>query len=230
MNIVGLIPARGGSKGVYRKNIKLLAGKPLIQYTIEAALGAGLSQLVVSTDDQEIADVAKVCGASVPFLRPSELARDDTPDIPVMKHALEFLESQGKKVDLLVYLRPTTPFKTAKLIASVWKRLQETKDAQVIRSLTPAEGVHHPYWMYRGGDGFLESAVPGVSIAEYPRRQLLPKILRINGVVDALTREAVVQGKFLGNPKTIGFETSARESIDIDTEEDFQYCEWLLRR
>ena len=149
MNVLGIIPARGGSKRVINKNIRDLAGKPLISFTIKAALGSKLiNRLIVSTDNEEIAEIAKRYGAEVPFLRPASLAQDDTPDQPVFQHALKSLSKQdGYEPDIVLNLRPTTPFKTPKTIAKVIEKMRETK-ADIVRTMSPVESVNHPYWMY----------------------------------------------------------------------------------
>src|SRR5690242_9753178 len=115
LRVLGLIPARGGSKGVSRKNIRPLGGKPLLQWTAEAALAAQrLSGVVLSTDDPEIAEVGRTCGLQVPFLRPAPLARDDTPMLPVVQHAVRWAESaEGEHVDAVCLLQPTAPFRRA---------------------------------------------------------------------------------------------------------------------
>src|ERR1041384_5143897 len=110
MRVLGLIPARGGSKGVPRKNIRLLAGKPLLQYTAEAALSARkLARVILTTDDEEIAETGRQCGLEVPFLRPAELAQDDTPTLPVMQHVVDWLEKQGEAYEAICLLQPTNP-------------------------------------------------------------------------------------------------------------------------
>ena len=119
MNILGLIPARGGSKGVPRKNIKLLHGKPLLCYTAQAALEAsGLYRVVLSTEDEEIAQIGKNCGLDVPFLRPAELARDNTPSLPVIQHAVCALEENGRPIDAICLLQPTSPFRDAAVLCA----------------------------------------------------------------------------------------------------------------
>src|SRR6266516_4625509 len=110
--VLGIITARGGSKGIPRKNIRLLGAKPLLQYTAEAAFGAKrLARVILSTEDEEIADVGRQCGLEVPFLRPSALARDDTPTLPVLQHAVRALEEGGESYDAICLLQPTNPFR-----------------------------------------------------------------------------------------------------------------------
>src|SRR5438552_7751137 len=117
LKVIGIIPARGGSKGVPRKNIRPLAGKPLLAYTAEAALAARrLSGVLLSTDDAEIAEAGRQCGLEIPFLRPAELAQDNSPTLPVLQHAVAWLESQGRHYDAICLLQPTSPFRSRGMI------------------------------------------------------------------------------------------------------------------
>ena len=230
MEVLGIIPARGGSKRVPGKNIRLLEGRPLIAYTIEAALKAdSLNRVIVSTDDREIAEISKQWGAEVPFLRPSELAGDDVPDQPVFLHVLQRLkENEGYEPDAIVHLRPTTPFKRPETIDKVVKKMLDT-GADVVRTMTPVEGVHHPYWMYIVSDSGL--AVPfmkDLKVSDYFQSQLLPEVYRINGVVDAIGTRVVLKGSILDCPNMAIVAVSGTETLDIDTEADFRLCEHLL--
>jgi len=222
---VGIIPARGGSKGVPRKNIKLLAGKPLVAYTIEAALAAKtLRRVIVSTDDKEIARISKEYGAEVPFLRPKHLAKDTTPDLPVFQHALQYLEdNEGYKPDIIVHLRPTTPFKTGKLIDDAVYKLIST-GADGVRTVCLAD--YHPYWMKRiEGDRIL----PFMNLdREYTRRQDLPPVYKTNGVVDVTRHEFIMsKGTLLGDDVRAIFMEPV-PSLDIDSELDFLIAEKIL--
>jgi CMP-N-acetylneuraminic acid synthetase len=230
MNVLGIIPARGDSKRVPGKNIRLLAGKPLIVYTIEAALKANsIDRLIVSTDDREIADISKQYGAEVPFLRPSELAEDTVPDQPVFVHTLQWLkEHESYEPDTIMHLRPTTPFKKPQTIDNVAQKMIDTH-ADVVRTMTRVEGVHHPYWMYRLSDD--KHAVPfmdDIKISDFFQRQLLPPVYRINGVVDAIKTNVIYDGNILDNTNMKAVVISEKESIDIDTEFDFKMCEHVI--
>ena len=232
MKVLGIIPARGGSKKVPQKNIRLLAGKPLISYTIEAALKSKhIDRLIVSTDDQQIAKVAKKYGAEVPFLRPAVLAQDDTPDQPVFQHALKILKDQDNyEPDIVLNLRPTTPFKSPQLIDKVIERLKKTK-AGIVRTMSPVEGVYHPYWMYSiNNDARAIPFLEKINISDYYQRQLLPEVYRINGVVDAYTKPMVVNGDMLSNDSLVGLAIPEEESIDIDSDFDFLLCEFFLEK
>ncbi len=232
MNVLGIIPARGGSKRVPKKNIKTLGSKPLIAYTIEAAKASiNLTDFVISTDSEEIAAVAKNYGAKVPFIRPSELALDATSDRPVLIHALKhYLANNEVEIDAICLLRPTSPFRTA---ASINKgiALIESSGSDSVRSMTKVEGVHHPYWMFQSNDGLATGVVPNVSIEKYYQSQLLPPVFRLNGCVDIIKTEVLLNEKLplYGNSMQI-LEIDERESLDIDTQQDFEYCEWLISR
>ena len=227
---LGIIPARGGSIRVPRKNIRSLGGKPLIAYTIEAANSANqLDRIIVSTDDEEIAEVARSHGADVPFMRPTELATEDTPDAPVFIHALNWLgETEGFYPELLVNLRPTTPFKTGEIIDDVIRVAVRT-GADVVRTVTRTQGVHHPYWMFSvDADGFAHSVIPGIDLSTYYQSQSLPSMYRLNGVVDAMRVSVIESGDSLSTQHVQAVEVSELMAVDIDTELDFRFCELLL--
>jgi len=230
MKALGIIPARGGSRRVPGKNVRLLAGKPLIAYTIEAGLHAtSIERLVVSTDNEKIAGVARKWGTEVPFLRPADLAKDDTPDQPVFLHALRWLkENDDYEPDIVVNLRPTTPFKTSQIIDKVVQSIIET-EADIVRTMTLVEGIHHPYWMYRLSEDGSASLFSGdIKLSHYYQRQLLPPVYRINGVVDAMKTRVIYEGNILDNQNMKGVIISEKESLDVDTELDFMLCECIL--
>ena len=229
---LGIIPARGGSIRIPRKNIRSLGGKPLIAYTIEAAnLATRLDRVIVSTDDEEIAEVARSHGAEVPFMRPAELATEDTPDAPVFIHALKWLgETEGFYPELLVNLRPTTPFKTGGIIDEVISVAFRT-GADVVRTVTRAHGVHHPYWMFTvEEDGLAHPVLPGVDLNIYYQSQLLPSVYRLNGVVDAMRVSVIKSGDSLSTQHVQTVEVDEWMATDIDTEFDFRFCELLLEK
>jgi CMP-N-acetylneuraminic acid synthetase len=185
----------------------------------------------VSTDDQEIAEVAKEFGAEVPFIRPVELAQDDTPDQPVFKHALQWLNTQDNyQPEVVLHLRCTTPFKTETDIAQVLEKMAIT-NADSVRTMSRIEGKYHPYWTYKTGEnGWAVPFLDGVDMAKYFQRQLLPKAYFLNGLVDAIKPDIILNHQnFWGD--NIGLvETSAKRAIDIDTPDDFEYAEFLMRK
>lgn len=232
MKVLGIIPARAGSKRVAGKNIRPLAGIPLIQRAIDAAQKAScLTDTIVSTDSEEIAELTNKVGGKAPFLRPSEFATDKSGDRSVIKHAIEWYEQNVTSIDAICYLRPTAPFRTAETIMQVVEHFCEI-GADSVRSVTRVEGVHHPYWMFkRDTNGNVAPAVDGVSIEQYFQSQLLPPVFRLNGVVDVILKDTVLNDSlplYGGNMQI--FELDEFVSVDIDTEEDFKYCEWLIQQ
>jgi CMP-N,N'-diacetyllegionaminic acid synthase len=215
---LGLIPARGGSKSVPRKNVRGLAGKPVLAWTVEVALASpALERVVVSTDDEEIADVARACGAEV-LARPAELAQDETPDLPVYRHALARLDDA---YDAVAWLRPTAPLRTPDDVEAAVRLLAET-GADAVRSVCEAE--HNPYWMARLEAGRLVPLLDDVP----PRRQLLPPVYRLNGAVDVARCASVGNELFGGDVRA--YVMPPERSVDLDTELDFLLAEALLRR
>lgn len=229
---LAVIPARGGSKKLPGKNIRLLDGKPLIAYAIEAALGSGkLDRVIVSTDDKEIAEIAVKHGAETPFLRPAELAKDDSPDRPVLMHVISWLkENEGYVADTVAILRPTTPLKTAEMIDACLGMLEEKRFLTSVRSVTKAQGVYHPYWMYKSAKDTLLPFIDGVDITKYYQRQLLPLCYRLNGMVDVARGETIMSCENVYGPSIGFFEIAEEYAIDIDTQFDFDFCEFMMRR
>jgi CMP-N-acetylneuraminic acid synthetase len=226
MKILGVIPARGGSKGVLHKNIRFLGGKPLIVHTIEAARNSRLSHCIVSTDSEEIAAVAKNHGAEVPFLRPAELATDTAKSIPVMVHALRWLEQKtGTEFDALMMLQPTTPFRTSADIDAAIRKMEET-DCDSVISVVDVEG-HHPARMkYLEGDRLIDP--PFCEVYEnQPRQELIPMYIR-NGAIYLTKRNVLIGGSFKGSDCR-ALICQAERSVNIDTELDFDYAEWVLQ-
>jgi CMP-N-acetylneuraminic acid synthetase len=227
---LGIIPARGGSKTLHRKNMKMLNGKPLIAYTIEASLKSSLlNRLIVSTDDEEIGSIARAYGAEFLFLRPKELAEDSIGDLPVIKHAIEWVEeNEHENIDKIVYLRPTTPFRTPQIIDACIDKV-DSDDYSGLRTVTRVGGVHHPYWMYRSEQGVLKPFCSGINISEYYQRQLLPECLRLNGVVEVILSHTIMKNDLYGDK--IGYlEIDEMHSIDIDNEFDLDFAEFCMQR
>lgn len=227
--IVAIIPARSGSKSVPRKNIAMVAGKPLIAWTIETALSCpSLSRVIVSTDDSQIAEVARSYGAEVPFLRPSELAQDDTPDLPVFQHVLAWLrEHEGYLPDILVHLRPTSPLRRVEDIEGAIAKLWET-NADCVRSVCSVE--HHPYWMKRLVGDRLVPFVEGHDERSHYQRQLLPPVYRLNGAVDVMWARNVVERGFLYGGDMRAYVMDRERSVDLDSELDFALVEVLIQK
>ena len=223
MSLLAVIPARGGSKSIPRKNIKTLAGKPLIAWTIETALQTqGIDYVIVSTEDKEIASVAKKFGAQVPFLRPSLLAEDDTPGIAPVLHALEQLPG----FDWVLFLQPTSPLRSVDDIEGIIQFccIQGSPSAVSI-----SEVSKHPFWMYNLDDHKrLQPLTP--NRPEILQRQELPSAYVLNGALYlARTDWLREQGRFIGHG-TLGYVMPAERSIDLDTPQDWDWAEYVIKR
>jgi CMP-N-acetylneuraminic acid synthetase len=220
---VAIIPARGGSKGLPRKNIRLLAGKPLIAYSIEAAKGSPyVDRVVVSTDDPEIAEVSQQWGAEVPFLRPTELAQDLTPTEPVLAHAVEWLERvEGYRVDVVLFLQPTDLFRTRSMVDETIRRLLADPS---LDSVFVAYPTHKNFWR-KVGDHY-ERLAPDLA---YGPRQTREHLYREDtGLACATRAELIKKGKRVGERVGIVPNEDETSSIDIHTAFDFWLAEKIL--
>jgi len=221
--VLGVIPARGGSKGVPRKNIREVAGKPLIAYTIEAALKSVVERVVVSTDDPEIARVAKECGAEVPFIRPAELARDEVVTEPVIMHAVQFVEEHGYRPDIVAQLFPTNPLRTAGDIDLTIEKLIETGADAVI---TVNAVIEHPNWMVKlDGD-----RVKRISTKPIGQHQDQEELYFFNGALIATKRDVLMEGRDIFSKDCRAIIIKRDRAVDINTELDLIIAEALLRR
>ena len=226
--ILGVITARGGSKGIPGKNIKLLGGKPLIAYTVEAAKQSQLlTQTILSTDDEEIAAVAKKYGAATPFMRPKELAQDQIPHLPVMRHAIEFMEQKlGYRFDYVVILQPTSPFRTvADLDGTI--NLLITTGADSAVSVVEMKDNHPIKAKKLEGNKVLPYCLPE---PEGIRRQDLPKAYKRSGAVYAMRRDLVMNDNRLYGDNIVGYEVPWERSIDIDVPLDWIQAEYMLQK
>jgi N-acylneuraminate cytidylyltransferase len=227
---LGIIPARGGSKKVPRKNIKPLAGLPLIAHSILAGRAAReLDRLIVSTDDQEIASVARQYGAEVPFLRPAELAADDTPDLPVFQHALRWLaEQEGYRPDFVIHLRPTQPLRPAGLIDQVVRLLRET-GSDCVKSLVPVE--QHPHKMWRldaeGRPRPFQDSPLWRQVGPDCARQLLEPLYWSAGLVDGIRSATILAGSTIGRRVEPIF-VDEDLCVDLDSPHHFILAEAML--
>jgi len=195
--ILALIPARGGSKGIPRKNLIQLAGQPLIAYSItQAKQSAHITRVIVSTDDQEIAGVAKKLGAEVPFLRPAEFAQDLSPDIDVFIHALTWLRGHEKYTpELVVHLRPTGPLRKVTLIDQAIEQMLAHPEADALRSVSTP--IQSPYKMWRIEGGTMKPLLlaPGIEDSHSQPRQKLPEVFWQNGYVDIVRSRTILEKK-----------------------------------
>lgn len=235
VKILGIIPARGGSKGVPRKNIVSLCGKPLIAYTIETSAKSRLiDATIISTDDQEIALIARQCGGDVPFMRPPELAGDDSPDIDFLKHALEWVENNRDwHPEILVILQPTLPFRT---VEDIDNTLQFMIDQNCDSVRTLALPTHcSPFKMWFLDDSKTGKISPVLKTEHYeklftdvPRQKLRPAYWQ-PGIVIATRPEFVKKGMVFG-PDLRGFVIDMKNAYDIDEPADLEFAEYLMNK
>lgn len=231
MNILGLIPARGGSKRIPQKNIVALAGRPLLAYTCAAALGSRhVTRAVLSTDDAAIAGVGREHGVDVPFMRPAELAQDDTPSIAVAQHAVRWLaEHEGWQADVLVLLQPTSPLRRADHIDEALDALLASGADTVV---SVVEVPHHfsPYKLMQvRDDGHLVDFWQDPLPFDRYRRQNIPVLYARNGPAVLATRAPVLfeRESFYG-AHVVPYVMSEEDSVDIDTPFELRVTEWLL--
>lgn len=227
MNVLGLIPARGGSKGIPRKNIRLLCGKPLLAYTAEAALAsARLNRVILSTEDEEIAEVGRRCGLEVPFLRPAELAADTTPTLPVVQHALQWLEARGERFDAVCLLQPTNPLRRpAEIDACI--ELLETSDADAVVTVLPVPAEYNPHWVYfKSDDGTLRLSTG--ERTPISRRQDLPPAFHREGSVYVTRRQVVMDDNSLYGKRLAACVIDPARSVNIDTDSDWDRAAALI--
>ena len=228
--VLALIPARGGSKSIPRKNIRPFAGLPLIAYSIAAGLAAEtVTRVVVSTDDEEIAAISRRYGAETPFLRPAEFSQDDTPDLPVFLHALQWLEAnEGYRPEIVVQLRPTSPLRRTRHIDQAVLRLIERPEADAVR--TVCIPFQNPFKMWRiGAGGFMVPLVEtGLPEAYNMPRQALPDVYWQTGYVDAAWADTLRLKNSMTGENILPLIIGAEEWIDIDSPDDWRRAERLL--
>ena len=220
MKVIAIIPARGGSKGVPGKNIRLLGSKPLLQYTAEAALKSELlDHTIISTDSDNIASIAKSCGIEIPFIRPDVLATDTAASIDVVIHAINFLEKQGKFYDAVCLLQPTNPFRAAGFIDRAIKQFIQ-KDADCLISVLPVPHEFNPHWVFEiGMKGELNIATGEKEIIK--RRQDLPPAFFRDGSI-YLTKTSVIKDQQSFYGKHIEYiESDPLFYVNIDSENDW---------
>lgn len=231
LKVIGIITARGGSKGIPRKNIKELLGKPLIAYTVEAAKESGVfDRLILSTDDKEIAEVAKHYGCEVPFMRPPELAQDSTPHLPVLQHAVRWLkDNENYFPDYVMIFQPTAPLRQAFHICEAAELLQKT-GADSLVSVSEVPGHHNPHWQFRLDAENRIRIFTGEPFSQIiKRRQDLPKTYTRNGAIYLFKTELL----FLPDPSFYGNDIRAyimdeKYSVNIDGLEDWYKAEAAL--
>lgn len=230
--VLAIIPARGGSKGIPGKNILEFAGYPLIAYSIAAGLQAEkVTRVIVSTDDLEIAEVARSFGAEVPFMRPAKLAQDDTLDLPVFQHALTWLdENEDYHPDLVVQLRPTSPVRPVGLVDQAVGLLLDNPNADSVRGVVPAG--QNPYKMWRiNKDGGMQPllTLEGVEEPYNSPRQQLPPVYWQTGHIDVIRPEVILEGGSMSGEVILPVYIDPAFTVDIDNKLDWARYEWLVR-
>jgi CMP-N,N'-diacetyllegionaminic acid synthase len=226
--IVGLVPARGGSKSIPRKNLALVAGRPLLAYTARAALAAAsLDRVILSTDDDEIAEAGRALGLEAPFLRPASLAGDETGMAPVLRHALDWLAEHGAVAAALVLLQPTSPLRGASHIDEAVALLLDSGAETVVSVVEVPHNFGPASVMTQDAAGRLTPFLPGPPIL---RRQDKPRVFARNGPAILAVRSQVLGRDTLYGEPTLGYRMSAADSLDIDEPDDLWLAEQYIRR
>ncbi len=228
--VLAVVQARGGSKGLPRKNVRLLRGHPLLAYSISSGLAAaGVTRLIVSTDDDEIATVARRYGAEIPFRRPAELAEDDTPDYPLFVHALDWLaKHEDYRPDAIVQLRPTTPFRPRGMLDEAIRLLLSDHETDCVRGVTSPKQT--PYKMWRDGEnGYLLPLMETPFAEPYNMpRQKLPAAYWQTGHVDVIRTSTIREKHSLTGSRVRPIHIDLRYCVDIDTPADFELAEQII--
>ena len=238
MQVLALIPARGGSKSIPKKNIYPLAGKPVIAWTIEAARGAKkIDRIIVSTDSEEIAGVARSFGAETPFIRPAELAGDTTPDLPVFEHALKWLkENENYVPDAVIHLWPTSPYRRSEDIDAAIELLEKNPEATWVRWVSAPSQT--PFKMWRRDKGiylvpilqkeFPEAYEEGKRPFEMPR-QVLPEVVVQTGYLCVIRTSTITEGNTMHGDKIIPFWHDPKLYTELDSYKDLAHAEYVLK-
>ncbi len=230
MDVLAIIPARGGSKSIPRKNIRPLAGHPLIAYSIAAGLAAEtVTRVIVSTDDEEIAAIARQYGAETPFLRPAHASQDQTPDLPVFEHALNWLaENEDYHPEIVVQLRPTSPLRRVMHIDGCVYRLMEDPFADAVR--TVCVPFQNPFKMWKiGTEGYMQPLVSTKFREPYNMpRQALPEVYWQTGYVDAARADTILEKHSMTGERILPLIIDPADWIDIDSPDDWRRAERLL--
>ena len=230
MKILTIIPARGGSKGIKLKNLSKINGKPLVAFSIEHSLASKLiNRTIVSTDNEEIAKVSEEYGAEIPIFRSKELAGDRVLDLPVFEHMLTYLkEEENYEPEIVVHLRPTSPYRKAEWVDSAIKLLIENTSADSIRSVS--EPSQHPYRVFEIKNKYLFPLMHERHPEPYLlRRQDLPKMYYYNCVIDVTKPSTIFNKKSMTGDKMLPFIMKPEDSIDIDKPMDLEFAKFFLK-
>tara|TARA_Y100000816_G_scaffold288341_1_gene272737 strand:- start:3102 stop:3815 length:714 start_codon:yes stop_codon:yes gene_type:complete len=230
LKTIAIIPARGGSKSIPKKNIKIFCGKPLLYYSINTALKSSLiNRVIVSSDDKEIIDIALSYGAEAPFIRPENISRDDTTDLPVFKHCLDYLKNiEGYEPEIVVHLRPTSPLRTLEMIDKGINLLINNPNADSVR--TVCEPSQNPYKMWKiTNNGFISPLIDtGLNEPYNQPRQNLPKVYWQNGYIDIVRLNTIINKKSMTGESIIPLVVDEKHIIDIDSNITFKLAEMLF--
>ena len=230
--ILGIVPARGGSKSIKKKNIAPLGGKPLVYYILNSMnTSRYITRTVVSTEDSEIAEVCRECGADVPFERPIELAQDDTPTTPVLEHAIQWLaENEDYHPDIVAQLRPTSPVRPPNCVDRAVQLLLDNPDADSVRGVVTSG--QNPFKMWRiQPDGFMQPLGTELGIPNEPYnqpRQALPDVYWQTGYVDAAWADTLLVKNSMTGDTILPLVIEASEWVDIDSQDDWHRAERML--
>lgn len=227
MRVLGLIPARGGSKAIPKKNIKKLNGKPLLQYTVEAANDSKkLTHFILSSDDADIINVAKALQVDVPFVRPKHLAEDTSPTLGVIQHALKFYEAQNIFFDAVCLLQVTSPFKTGAFIDEAIDTFEKS-DCDALVSVQSVPDAYNPHWTFKeNNEGHLELVTGDTTIIS--RRQDLPKVYHRDGLIYITKTNVLLEQDSLYGTKLAYIKSPLDYTINIDTIDDWHEAEQFL--
>lgn len=226
--VLAIIPARSGSKSVKDKNIRLIDGKPMLAYSIEHALSAEcIDRVIVSTDSEEYAAIAREYGAETPFIRPAEYATDTALDYDVFLHALNYLEKEeGYVPELVVQLRPTYPIRRISDIENMVRYLKEHSEVDSIRCVAPAKEIAYKMW-HMDESGMLSPIMKEIPECYNMPRQQLPKVYYQNACIDVVRAEVITKKHSMSGSVIAGYEMS--ENFDIDTEDEFKKAEEYIK-
>jgi YrbI family 3-deoxy-D-manno-octulosonate 8-phosphate phosphatase len=232
VEVLAIIPARGGSKGIPRKNIRDFAGYPLIAYSISAALQSRLvTRVVVSTDDEEIARIARSFGADVPFLRPDEISADETTDLPVFMHALDWLSNnESYNPDIVVQLRPTSPVRPLNCVDDAIEILLSHPEADSVRGIVPSGQNPYKMWIVDPGTSVMKPLLNIVGVNEpynAPRQQLPPTFWQ-TGHVDAIRTSTILDKHSMSGETILGLIIDPQYTVDLDNLRDWERAAWLV--
>jgi len=230
--VLAIIPARGGSKGIPHKNIRKFAGYPLISYSIAAALQSELvTRVILSTDDMEIAEVGRQFGAETPFMRPAEFAQDQSLDLPVFQHALQWLkENEGYSPDLVVQLRPTSPVRPNTLVSEAIQLILDHPEADSVRGIVPSGQNPHKMWKIDPVSGQMKALlqVEGIPEPYNAPRQILPQVFWQTGHIDVIRPDIILNRNTMSGSVILPVLVDPRFTVDIDNLNDWMRAEYLV--